>query len=228
MNGWNILVTGASRGLGLALSRELARRGARVVGVARGEEIEVAMAGIRAEGGAAWAIRADVGAPDAAARIAGAAAALVGPIDGLVQNAGTLGAVPLRPWLDGPADALEEALRVNTLGPAMLLRAVAGGMALRGRGVIVTISSDAAVEAYPTWGPYGASKAANDQLHRVVAAELAGTGVAVHVVDPGEMDTRMHADAVPDADRTSLGRPEAAARRIADLFETDASARVAS
>jgi NAD(P)-dependent dehydrogenase (short-subunit alcohol dehydrogenase family) len=87
-------------------------------------------------------------------------------------------------------------------------------MVLRGWGTFVFISSDAAVEAYPTWGAYGASKAALDHLGRIWAEELAGTGVRVVAVDPGEMDTRMHADAVPDADRSALASPDDVARRI--------------
>jgi len=92
-------------------------------------------------------------------------------------------------------------------------------MVLRRAGTVLHVSSDAAVEGYPAWGAYGASKAAADQLHRVLAAELKGVGVRVLSVDPGEMDTRMHADAVPEADRASLQRPEVVARAIRRVLE---------
>jgi NAD(P)-dependent dehydrogenase (short-subunit alcohol dehydrogenase family) len=94
---------------------------------------------------------------------------------------------------------------------------VAGAMALRRRGVVVHISSDAAVNAYPRWGAYGASKAALDHLSRTWAAELEGTGVAFYAVDPGEMNTRMHAEAIPDADPSTLADPADVARRIVAL-----------
>ena len=89
---------------------------------------------------------------------------------------------------------------------------------------MIDISSDAAVEAYPTWGAYGASKAALDQLGRVWAAELEGTGVRLLTVDPGEMNTRMHADAIPDADPATLADPARVAARIVRLIEQEALA----
>ncbi len=215
--GTNVVVTGASRGLGRALAAELARRGAGVVGVARGgADLEAAMAAIRADGGRAYGVAADLADPDAAARIAGEAAALLGPVDALVQNASVLGPVPLRPVLETTPDAMAAVFEANVLGPFRLARALVGGMVLRGRGVVVAVTSDAAVEAYPGWGAYGASKAALAQLHRVLGAELLETGVSVLVVDPGEMDTRMHADAMPEADPTTLARPEDVARGLAD------------
>src|SRR6478609_5846048 len=97
-------------------------------------------------------------------------------------------------------------------------------MALRGEGTLVHISSDAAVEAYPRWGAYGISKAAQDHLSRILAAELADTGIRILAVDPGEMDTKMHADAVPDADRATLQRPADVAKRIIEMIEDDARA----
>jgi NAD(P)-dependent dehydrogenase (short-subunit alcohol dehydrogenase family) len=110
---------------------------------------------------------------------------------------------------------------VNLVGPFRLSKVVAGSMALRRRGVVVNLSSDAAVEPYPTWGAYAASKAALDHLGRVWAAELAEHGVRVLAVDPGEMDTRMHADAIPDADRSTLADPDDIARRIVAMIETE-------
>jgi NAD(P)-dependent dehydrogenase (short-subunit alcohol dehydrogenase family) len=92
-------------------------------------------------------------------------------------------------------------------------------MRLRGRGLIVAVSSDAAVAAYERWGAYSASKAGLDHLMRVFAAELEGTGVRVLSVDPGEMDTDMHAEAMPDADRAALAAPATVAARLADLIE---------
>jgi NAD(P)-dependent dehydrogenase (short-subunit alcohol dehydrogenase family) len=220
--GQNVLVTGGSRGLGRALGEALARAGARVVLVARhADELADAVAAIRAAGGEAHAIVADVAARDATHAIAGQAAAAVGPIDVLVNNASTLGPVPLRLLLDTDCEDLERALAVNLVGPFRLTKAVAGPMVLRGRGTIVNVTSDAATEAYERWGAYGASKAALEQLGRVWAAELAGTGVRVLNVDPGEMDTRMHADAIPDANRAELADPTRVAAQIVALLEAD-------
>jgi NAD(P)-dependent dehydrogenase (short-subunit alcohol dehydrogenase family) len=213
----NAIVTGASRGLGRALAVELARAGAHVVLAAReSEALHAAAAAIRADGGVAHAVAADLGDPRAIHAIAGAAAALVGPIDLLIHNASALGPTPLRLLLDTDCEELERVLQVNLLGPFRLSKAIAGGMALRGQGTIVHVSSDAAVSAYPRWGAYGVSKAALDHLARSWAAELGAYGVRVLVIDPGEMDTAMHAAAIPEADRASLAQPAAVARRIVD------------
>ncbi|HUQ07951.1 MAG TPA: SDR family oxidoreductase [Kofleriaceae bacterium] len=215
----NVIVTGASRGLGRALAERLAAEGARVVGVARSEpELARAMAEIRARGGVAHAVVADVADKDAVARIAGQAAALVGPIDVLVHNASTLGPVPLRLLLDTECEDLAAVLETNLVGPFRLTKLVAGPMALRGDGVVVHLSSDAATSAYPRWGAYGAAKAAQDHLSRILAAELEGTGVRVIAVDPGEMDTVMHAAAIPDADPSTLARPADVAAAIVGMI----------
>jgi NAD(P)-dependent dehydrogenase (short-subunit alcohol dehydrogenase family) len=220
LRGSGAIVTGGSRGLGAALGAELAARGARVVLVAReGEALAETVERIRAAGGEAHAIAEDVGDKEAIHRIAGAASALVGAIDLLVHNASTLGPVPLRLLLDTECEDLLRALAVNLVGPFRLSKAIAGGMALRGRGVILHLSSDAAVNAYPRWGAYGASKAALDHLNRTWGAELAGTGVRFLSVDPGEMNTRMHADAMPEVDPRTLADPKVVAARIAGLAE---------
>jgi|SRR5579871_3939708 len=225
LDGQTALVTGGSQGLGRALGAALAAGGARVVLVARhAEPLAAAVAAIRAAGGEAHALAADVADKDTAAAIAGQAAALVGPIDLLVNNASTLGPVPLRLLLDTDCEDLERALAVNLVGAFRLTKAIAGPMVLRGSGTIVNVTSDAATEAYERWGAYGASKAALEQLGRVWAAELAGTGVRLLAVDPGEMDTRMHADALPDADRAQLSDPARVAERIVALCAGGADA----
>jgi NAD(P)-dependent dehydrogenase (short-subunit alcohol dehydrogenase family) len=109
--------------------------------------------------------------------------------------------------LDTECEDFTRVLEVNLLGPFRLTRAIVGCMIVRGSGIIVSISSDAAVSAYPTWGPYGASKAALDHLTRTWAAELDGTGVIAVSVDPGEMDTAMHRAALPDTDPATLASP---------------------
>jgi len=214
------LVTGGSRGLGRELGLALARAGRPVVLVAReAGSLERVVAEIRARGGRAHGIAADIADKDAVTSIVGRAGALVGPIDLVVNNASALGPVPLRLLLDTDCEDLEHALRVNLVGPFRLTKALAGPMVLRGRGTIVNISSDAAIEAYPRWGAYGASKAALDHLGRIWAAELEGTGVRVVTVDPGEMNTRMHADAMPEADVDALADPARVAARIVALLE---------
>ncbi len=213
------LVTGGGRGLGAALGAELARRGTRVVLVARSEwELDGTLAAIRAAGGEAHALVADIGDKRAVYPLAGAAADLVGPLELLVNNASALGPTPLRLLFDTECEELERVLAVNLLGPFRLSRAVGGGMALRRFGTIVNVSSDAAVNAYSGWGAYSASKAALDQLGRVLAVELAEQGVRVLGVDPGEMDTQMHRDALPAADSATLARPSDVARRLVELI----------
>jgi NAD(P)-dependent dehydrogenase (short-subunit alcohol dehydrogenase family) len=219
LRGTRAVVTGASRGLGRALGGALAAAGARVVLVARhAPTLDEAVAAIRAAGGEAYGVAADVADRDATTAVAGQAAALLGGVDLLVNNASTLGPVPLRLLLDTDCEDLEGTLAVNVVGPFRLTKALAGPMVLRGRGTIVNVTSDAAVEPYPRWGAYGASKAALEQLSRIWAAELAGTGVRVLTVDPGEMDTQMHAAAVPDADRSLLGDPARVAARLVAML----------
>jgi NAD(P)-dependent dehydrogenase (short-subunit alcohol dehydrogenase family) len=116
-------------------------------------------------------------------------------------------------------------LAVNLIGPFRLTKAIAGSMALRGRGTIVHVSSDASVNAYPAWGAYSASKAALDHLGRVLAVELAPHGVRVLSVDPGDMNTEMHRAAIPDANPSDLADPDDVAARIVRLLESE---RVAS
>src|SRR5262245_48965738 len=225
ISGQGALVTGASRGLGRALAEALASQGARVALVARDAgPLTNVVATIRARGGIAHAIAADIGDKHAVHKIAGQAQGLVGEIGIAIHNASTLGPVPLRLLLDTECEDLAAVLETNLIGPFRLTKILAGVMAVRGEGTILHISSDAAVEAYPRWGAYSVSKAAQDQLSRVLAAELVDTGVRVVAVDPGEMDTKMHADAIPEADPATLQRPADVAKRIVDMIERDDAA----
>src|SRR4029453_12498568 len=146
----------------------------------------------------------------------------LGGLDVLVNNASSLGPVPLVPLADSDCEDLELALATNLVGPFRLTKTLLGSLAASAREgrhpLVINISSDAAVTPYPTWGAYGASKAALQHLSRIWDAELNEEGVRVIAVDPGDMDTPMHSLAVPDADRASLKRPEDSAREIADLI----------
>jgi len=225
IEGQGALITGASRGLGRALAEQLAARGARVALVAReASPLRDVVAAIRGRGGDAHAIAGDISDKTAIHRIAGQAQGLVGEIAIAIHNASTLGPTPLRLLLDTECEDLAAVLETNLVGPFRLTKVLAGAMAIRGAGVIVHISSDAAVEPYPRWGAYSVSKAAQDHLSRILAAELDGTGVRVLAVDPGEMDTVMHAAAMPEADRASLQAPAAVAARIVQMIEDDARA----
>lgn len=225
------VVTGASRGLGRATALELAARGVTVALVARDEAAlrEVA-AEIERRGGWVLAVPGDVSDPADAQRIAAVIHDAFGAPDLVVNNAATLGPTPLPLLLDLDPDALSDTFATNTVGPFRLTRMWVGPMVLRGSGTVVALSSDAAVDAWPTWGAYGASKAAQDHLQRTFAAELASTGLRFVTVDPGELDTDMHALAVPEADRSTLGRPADAARALvaalADPSRTPNGARL--
>lgn len=225
LEGSAALVTGASRGLGRALAAELAARGARVVMVARGEvALEEAAAAIRRAGGDAHAIAADVADKEAVYPLIALAQDRVGPIDVLVHAASALGPTPLGELSTLACEDLEAVLAANLVGPFRLTKALVGGMVARGRGTVVFVSSDAAIEAYPRWGAYGASKAAADHLARIWAAELEGRAVRVVAFDPGEMDTAMHRAAIPDADPATLARPEHVAAVLAEVIAAPTAA----
>jgi NAD(P)-dependent dehydrogenase (short-subunit alcohol dehydrogenase family) len=221
VRGLGIVITGGSRGLGRALALELGRRGAKLFLVARGdEELNAAVRAVRKAGGEAQAWTADLGDKEAIYPLAGAAQSALGRVDVVIHNASTLGPSPLRPLLDTDCEDLERALAVNLVGPFRLSKALAGPMAMAGRGLIVHVTSDASVSAYPSWGVYSASKAALDHLGRVWAAELDPFGVRVVSVDPGDMNTQMHREAAPGDDPASLLDPEEVAERFAQFLET--------
>jgi NAD(P)-dependent dehydrogenase (short-subunit alcohol dehydrogenase family) len=217
--GLRVAITGGTSGLGLALVRELLGRGARVAFVARTRE---RVAQVASENAGAHGIAGDVAAKDDIYPIALQVTGELGGLDVLVNNASDLGPVPLAMLSDTECEDLERAFATNVTGPFRLTKALMGALAAsarEGRGaVVLNISSDAAVNAYPGWGAYGASKAALHQLSRVWGEEHAADGVRFLSLDPGDMDTPMHAAAVPDADPSTLKRPEQAARELADAI----------
>jgi len=221
VRGQGIVITGGSKGLGKALALQLGRKGARLFLIARNEgDLDRVVQTIRSEGGEAHGWTADVGDKDAVYPIAGAAQRALGNVDVVIHNASTLGPSPLRPLLDTDCEELERALAVNLLGPFRLTKAFAGSMAMHGRGLIVQVTSDASISAYPNWGAYSASKAALDHLGRVWAAELDPFGVRVASVDPGDMNTDMHREAAPGDDPATLLDPDEVAERLSALLES--------
>lgn len=212
------LITGASRGLGLAVARLLAQRGSRLVINARGAQaLQAAAASLGGEPDV-LALPGDVADPTHARRLVEIALAQFGRIDTLVNNASALGGSPLPALERLPLDAFEEVLRVNVVAPLHLIQLALPGMKARHTGTIVNVTSDAGVNAYPGWGGYGASKAALEHLSRVLAAELTGTNVRVLVIDPGDMDTQMHREAEPGEDLAHLPGPEAVAPAVVRLI----------
>ncbi|NUR89545.1 MAG: SDR family oxidoreductase [Nonomuraea sp.] len=210
------LITGASRGLGLALARSLAGAGWSLVITARGDD-ELARVAAELD---ATAIPGDVTDPDHVVRLANAAPEL----DLLVNNASDLGATPL-PRLGGyPLDALRAALETNVTAPLALIQATLPALRTR-HGAIVNVTSDAATGAYEGWGGYGATKAALEQLSNVLAAEE--PELAVWWVDPGEMNTVMLADAVGAEEAAQAADPTKVAAALHDLVRSrPASGRV--
>lgn len=216
------LVTGASRGLGLEIARLYADRGARLAIAARGAEALQRTAEELRRKTEVVSLALDVSHD--AERLVEAAFDRFGRIDVLVNNASELGPSPMPPleflsWRD-----MERILRVNVTAPLHLTQLVLPQMRARASGVIINVTSDAGVEAYPGWGGYGAGKAALEHLSRVLAAELEGSGVRVYVVDPGDMNTEMHRLAEPGVDLSSLPGPEVPAPAFVHLVEEETAA----
>ncbi|ABC94447.1 putative short chain dehydrogenase protein (plasmid) [Rhizobium etli CFN 42] len=214
LQGLRVGITGGTSGLGLALVRQLAEKGASVAFVAR---TAANVERIAAETGA-FGIVADIGKKEDIYPIAMQISANLGGVDVLINNASSLGPVPLALLADTDCEELEAALVVNVLGAFRLTKALFGALATsarEGRGaLVINISSDAAVNAYPGWGAYGASKAALAHLTAIWDAEAKGDGIRFLAPDPGDMDTPLHALALPDADRSALKYPKLAAAEI--------------
>ncbi len=207
------LISGASRGLGLALARELAARGWTLLIDARhSEALEVARAEL-AQKTHVVAIAGDVA--DVRHREALVdASRKTGGIDALVNNASTLGASPLPPLLDYPLDTLLDVYRVNVLAPLGLIQALQ--KTFKPGACVVNVTSDAGVEAYAGWGGYGSSKAALEQLSAVLAVER--PDLRIYWVDPGDMRTQMHQDAFPGEDISDRDPPEASVPGFLELI----------
>jgi len=212
------LITGASRGSGHPEKKEFAREGAHLTICARvAAALEAIAAEVRAAGQAVLAIRADVRDSRDIERVVALTLERFQRIDILINNASELGPTPLPYLVDYPPDAFTDVLQVNVVAPFRLSQAVIRSMLTQREGVVINVSSDAAVTGYPGWGAYSVSKAALDGLTRTWAAELEGTGVRIHAVDPGDMDTAMHRAADPDANLADLARPEDVAEAFVRL-----------
>jgi len=219
IRGLRIAVTGGTSGLGRALVRRLLDAGAHVAFVARGR---AGIERVRQERPKAHGIVGDVARKDDIHPIAIQVLGALDGIDVLVNNASSLGPVPLAPLADTECEDLELAFATNVLGPFRLTKALLGSLAAAAREggapLVINISSDAAVTPYAGWGAYGATKAALAHLTRIWDAELADAGVRVVSIDPGDMDTPLHALAIPDADRSTLKDPDQAAAEIVELI----------
>jgi len=205
------IITGASRGLGLALTQTLTAAGWNVIADARSAgDLRTATAGLDR----VTALAGDVTDPAHRAELV-AAADRLGGLDLLVNNAGALGPSPLPAVAELPPDALRQVFETNTVAPLALTQ-LALPLLRRSRGAVVDVTSDAAVEAYAGWGGYGSTKAALELISRVLGVEE--PDISVWQVDPGDMRTRMHQDAFPGEDISDRPLPEAVAPGILGLL----------
>ena len=214
-NGMRVAITGGTSGLGKALAVALHDSGAKVAFVARSRaRVEDLVRNVPVLHG----VVGDVSVKDDIYPISIQLVGALGGLELLINNASALGPIPLAPLADTNCEDLELALRTNLLGPFRLTKALLGSLAASARegrrAMVLNISSDAAINAYPNWGAYGASKAALHHLSQVWNQELSLQGVRVLSLDPGDMDTPLHALALPDADRSTLKSPASAAREM--------------
>jgi NAD(P)-dependent dehydrogenase (short-subunit alcohol dehydrogenase family) len=214
LEGLRVAVTGGTSGLGLALVRRLAAGGAQVAFVARSPET---VARIARETGT-HGIVGDVSSKGDIYPIALQITGNLGGLDVLINNASSLGPISLAPLSDTECEDFSQALAVNVIGGFRLTKALFGALAVsarnQGSALVINISSDAAVNAYPGWGAYGVSKAALRHMTAIWAEEARADGVRFLSIDPGDMDTALHARAIPEADPQTLKRPEDAAAEI--------------
>ncbi len=210
------LITGASRGLGQALARELSARGWSLILDARGADaLDQTVSSLR--GGPVVAVVGDVSSADHRAELA-AAVAQAGRLDLLVNNASHLGPSPQPQLADYPLEELARVYEVDVLAPVALTQLALPWLAASG-GVLINVTSDAAVQAYEGWGGYGSAKAALDQVTAVLAAEQ--PGIACYAFDPGDMRTQMHQQAFPGEDISDRPEPSVSVPGLLALIAGD-------
>ncbi|WP_226647340.1 SDR family NAD(P)-dependent oxidoreductase [Mesobacillus subterraneus] len=208
MNKKVVMITGASKGLGKALTLAFAREGARLAICSRSEKsLEKVKQEAEGLGAEVLAIRADVSQPGDVERFVALTQEAYGQIDVLINNASVLGPSPMPLLLDYPEEDFAEVLRVNVVSAFLVSQRVIPVMLERNEGSIINVTSAAGHVGYAGWGAYGISKFAVEGLTQTWADELSDTNVRVNMVDPGEMDTEMHQLAVPDCDYP-LAKPE--------------------
>jgi NAD(P)-dependent dehydrogenase (short-subunit alcohol dehydrogenase family) len=216
------IVTGASRGLGLALARGLAARGWSLVIDARREEALAGAAGtlqvLLRPGSGLRALAGDVTDIEHVVGLVAAAHEL-GALELVVNNASSLGPSPLPGLTDYPLDAMQAVLETNVVAPLSLIQAAAPQLDRAGRPRVVNVTSDASVEPYEGWGGYGASKAALDHVGSVLGVEHPGW--KVWTVDPGDLRTQMHQDAFPGEDISDRPEPDSVVPALLALIESD-------
>ncbi|HET6660152.1 MAG TPA: SDR family oxidoreductase [Rubrobacter sp.] len=210
------IITGASRGLGLALARTLAEHGWTLIIDARTEEVLESARAELSRSTRVIAIPGDVTDPEHREDLAEAARE-AGGVDALVNNASILGPSPQPELLDYPLDVLEQVYQSNVISPLALIQALNNQLKPQAR--IINVTSDAAVEPYEGWGGYGSSKAALEQLSNILAAE--NPGLRVYRVDPGDMRTQMHQEAFPDEDISDRPPPEESVPGFMELLTGD-------
>ncbi|WP_341317699.1 SDR family oxidoreductase [Paraburkholderia sp. IMGN_8] len=219
LDGIRVALTGGTSGLGLVLMDELLARGATVAFVARRAQRVASVAATRTK---VAGIVGDIAMKGDIYPLALQINGVLGGVDVLVNNASSLGPVPLALFADTNCEDFEAALATNVLGPFRLTKALLGSLAAAARehggAVVLNVSSDAAVEPYPTWGAYGASKAALRQMSRIWSVELAPQRIRMLSLDPGDMDTPLHALAAPGDDPATLKHPADAAHEFADAI----------
>ena len=208
------LITGASRGLGLALARQLATDGWQLIIDARGAEALEEARAILAKQTRVIAIAGDVTDSGHLHKLVEAAHNL-GGLDALVNNASMLGPSPQPELFNYPLEILEQVYRTNVVAPLALIQALRGE--LKSSACVINVTSDAGLEAYEGWGGYGSSKAAVEQLSNILAAE--NPAMHVYWVDPGDMRTQMHQEAFPGEDISDRPLPEESVPAFVELLK---------
>ncbi len=217
------LISGSSQGLGLHIARAYAARGIDLILTARhAEPLEAAREEL-SHHTRVIALPGDVSDAAHVTRLVSSGFDTFGRIDILINNASELGPSPMPELSQLDPSTFARILDVNLVAPLRLIQHVVPTMRARGEGLIVNVTSDAGVQAYPTWGGYGASKAGLEHLSRVLAGELEGTGIRVYIVDPGDMDTAMHRAAEPGVDLAHLPPPDRVAPAFVQLLDEPAA-----
>ncbi|WP_233435000.1 SDR family NAD(P)-dependent oxidoreductase [Mesobacillus jeotgali] len=209
-----VMITGVTQGLGKALTLRFAKEGAKLAVCARREkELEVVKEEAESYGAEVLAVTADVSVPREAEKFVALTLEKFGRIDVLINNASVLGPSPMPLLLDYPEEDFAEVIRVNSISPFLITRRVLPAMLTQAEGSVINVTSEAGHIGYAGWGAYGISKFAVEGMTETWADELNGTNIRMNMVDPGEMDTKMHSLAVPDCDY-ELAKPE----EVVDVF----------